>query len=220
MTQHAVSSDSGSPRLLPPSTTTPTLNNIDYHPHENHNPSHSPTSPDAYVTTNGPSSFSPHPKLQHFRVRTTERGTRLESSHSDNEASFSKTLHRRELRGISKPEHGAAHTGNLDPITMEDSSSQKIQRIDSLKQLSTGAYRGHKTALNGSMNRKRSTSESRTVVTENHHNVHSEVSVAMPKALVRALVYSKDDSHVLRSRTASSPRVKPYNINHGVVDKS
>lgn len=221
MTQQTVSPDTDSgPPLLP--TTTPTLNNIDYHPHENHNPpSHSAlASPaDTYAATNGPSSLTPHPKHQRFRVRTTERGTRLESSHSDNEVNFSRTLRRRELRGIAKPEHSAAHTDNLDPITTQSYSSS--QRLDSLKELSTSAYSGHKTAINGSMKKKRSlSSESHTVVTKNHRNVHSEVSGVTPKALVRASVYSKDDSHVLRSRTASSPREKPYIVNHRVVDKS
>ena len=221
MTQQAVSSSSSGPPLPLPSSsssiTTPTLNNIDYHPHENHNPCHSPpTSPDPCITTNGP--ISPTPHLKRFRVRTMDRETRIEGSHSDNEASVSRTLRRRELRGIGRPEHGATHSDYLDSDPTGDRPLQKMQRLNSLKQLSGGAYRGLKTAINGSVKTKRrsSSSESRNAVTENHHKGHSEVA-----ALVRASAYSKDDSHVLRNRTAPSPRVKPHVVNHKVViDKS
>lgn len=217
MTQHVVS-DSGPQTSLLPSPTTPTLNNIDHHPHENHNPSHSPPTADVYASTNGPSSSIPHSK-QWFRGRTTDIDTRLEeSSHSDNEVSLSRTLRRRELRGIVKPEH-SAHKGNLDPITM-DGTMQRIHKLNSLK-LSTSTNGGFKAAINGNMKKGSISSGSCTIVTENHyHKVESEVSMDVPRALVRASAISKDDSHVLRSRTASSPRVRPYVVNHKVVDKS
>jgi hypothetical protein len=148
---------------------------------------------------------------QRFRVKVTDRSAILEGSQSDNEGSFSRTLRRRELRGIAKPEH---------PVTDEDKSLHKMQRLNSLKQLSSGTYGGLK--INGSVKKKRrsSSSESHTLVAENNHRGHSEVSGGVPRALAKSSAYSKDDSHVLRSRTASSPRVKPYVVNHKVVDKA
>lgn len=209
MTHHAVSHS----ELPLPSTATPTLNNIDHDPHENHNPSHSPpttTSPETYVATNGPS-----PK-QRFRVRTTDRGTKLEGSHSDNEASFSRTLRRRELKGIAKPEHGhGACTSNLDLLTM-DGALQRIQRLNSLKPLS-GTTNGGLKAVPGSLKK---IGGSHAVVTENHCKVNSDLDMDVPWGMAKATAFSQDDSHVLRSRTASSHRVRPYIVNHKAVDKS
>lgn len=214
MTQQAGSSSSP----LGHSPTTPTLNNIDHQPaHENHTPSsHFPPSPpEVSAVTNGPHSAAAavvvhHPKQRikirtGIKIRTADRASRLDASLSGG------NLLRRELRGIAKPD-------SLDPLAMDD-TLQKVQILSSLSV--GGATNGSlKPAFNGSMIAKKSGAslDSRALATSNH-KVDSEVGgVGAARSMARLLV--AEDSHVLRSRTASSPRVRPYVVNHRLADRS
>lgn len=223
MTQQ-VSSSPPAPPLPHHTLTTPTLNNIYRHPHRNHDLSPPQTTPTAYAARmNGPYAHTHHSK-QRARAKTAgEKDTELKESLSDNEAvpSMPRSLRRRELRGAAKLESGVHVTGNLSP-TMDGTIAQKIKRLNSLKPLEgspnahdlkpplAGSPNAHglKPPLNGSPRNYSATSGPDSIAAFNHKGDYVNVARS-------STANSKEESHILRSRTAvSSLRVRPYPLNH------
>lgn len=170
-------------------TAAPTLNNIDHLPRDNHNPSLTPPIFLDVHTTTN------GPILPKQRAKTVDRDT--DGSLSDNEV-LSRNLRRRELRGTTKLEPSVPIDG---PCPTIDDNLQKIQRLKSLKQPSAnGSF------VNGGSEGSPMSASHRNAVTNHRGDGTSTNSL-------------KDDNHVLRSRTASSLRVRPYPVNHKPVNK-
>lgn len=181
----------------PSHTPTPTLNNIDHLPRDNHSPSSLSFLDLHTTTTNGPIP----PKQQ---ARTADRDT--DCSLSDNEVS--RNLRRRELRGTTKLESSVLPIDIGGPCpTIDDNLHDNLQKIQRLKQQPSANGNFKASVVNGSSKGSPVSDSHRNAVT-NHRGGDGTSTNNL-----------KDDNHVLRSRTASNLRVRPYPVNHKPVSK-